>query len=464
MIKKIYSFIIIFFSLFFISVISVQAVENNLVITSNGVVASEVYPLQWDVEVLDFTLMPSENDILNALTIRSIGSAPYSYFEKVVLYADDGDGIFEGWKLDQEIGTGISNDFNQGFYWKDLNIIIPKAGQRFFVAIETKKNMSISSDRRTIQFGISEQYDANKDGVFDLITDTGVYMDSKNNGPASGVFNLDAQTIYKKSIDVLAPKIVMAYPAVGGKISDQNVIITGFARDQGGSSVNSAQINISKAGAENTNWVDVAAVGTSYSEWNFNWNNIEDGVYTIKIKAIDSEGNSGEEEGMTVIVDTAPIPTPAPMPIVSPTPTPSLEESQIIDGDLIQVKNTFDIYIVKIVGAKKFKRLILNPEIFNSYGHLKWENVKEVLQATADNYAVSDLVIEANEDGSIADPKVYRVSSAKGSDVGEKRWLNVSSAQFEAAGLDWDSLYKINSTEASANFYPKGIAIIDLNL
>ena len=52
----------------------------------------------------------------------------------------------------------------------------------------------------------------------------------------------------------------------------------------------------------------------------------------------------------------------------------------IIDGDLIRATNTLDVYIVKIIGAEKFKRLILNPEIFNQYGHLKWENIKEISQ------------------------------------------------------------------------------------
>jgi len=126
----------------------------------------------------------------------------------------------------------------------------------------------------------------------------------------------------------------------------------------------------------------------------------------------------------------------------------------IIDGDLVSTSNSFDIYIVKLVGVKKFKRLILNPDIFNSYGHLKWENVKTVSQSTIDQYILSELVVEINPDGSIADPKVYRVRSAENNDVGERRWLNISSGEFDAAGYDWDSLYHVNHTEASPGFYP----------
>lgn len=132
----------------------------------------------------------------------------------------------------------------------------------------------------------------------------------------------------------------------------------------------------------------------------------------------------------------------------------------IADGDLVRVTGTDDIFIVKLVGAKSFKRLILNPTIFDSYGHLDWGNVMDVSQATVDGYTNTNLVIEVNPDGSIADPKVYAVTSAEGSDVGERRHLNVTAAEFEAAGLDWDSLYNINATEASPSFYPTMTALV----
>lgn len=132
----------------------------------------------------------------------------------------------------------------------------------------------------------------------------------------------------------------------------------------------------------------------------------------------------------------------------------------IVDGDLIRVQGTFDIFIAKFVGTKKFKRLILNPEIFNSYGHLRWDAVKDISQATVDSFTLSELVLEVNPDGSVADPKVYRVSSAPNSDTGQKQWLNMTPAAFESAGYDWDALYKINHIEAGANFYPEGTAII----
>src|SRR3989344_1506969 len=64
----------------------------------------------------------------------------------------------------------------------------------------------------------------------------------------------------------------------------------------------------------------------------------------------------------------------------------------VADGDLLTVAGNPDVYIVKLVGSKQFKRLILNPTIFNMYGHLKWSNIQTVSQATLDSYVTSALV------------------------------------------------------------------------
>ncbi|OGZ59187.1 MAG: hypothetical protein A3F94_00010 [Candidatus Spechtbacteria bacterium RIFCSPLOWO2_12_FULL_38_22] len=130
-----------------------------------------------------------------------------------------------------------------------------------------------------------------------------------------------------------------------------------------------------------------------------------------------------------------------------------------VDGDVAKTADNPDVYILKYVGAKMFKRLILNPDIFNSYGHLSWGAIKTATQAELDMYTNTNLVLEVNADGSTADPKVYAVTSAAGSDTGERRHLNVTAAEFEAAGLDWDSLYKVNHTEASPSFYPTMTAL-----
>jgi len=133
----------------------------------------------------------------------------------------------------------------------------------------------------------------------------------------------------------------------------------------------------------------------------------------------------------------------------------------VVDGSLVKTADNDDVYIVKIIGSKMFKRLILNPAIFESYGHLSWSNIITVSQATLDSYTTSNMVIEVTPAGAAVNGRVYIVTSAAGSDTGTKQWLNVTASEFEAAGLDWDSLYQVNATEAGAGFYPEGAAITD---
>ncbi len=124
----------------------------------------------------------------------------------------------------------------------------------------------------------------------------------------------------------------------------------------------------------------------------------------------------------------------------------SPETTVILDGDLIRAINGFDVYIVKLVGAKKFKRLILNPDIFNQYKHLKWENVKEVSQEILDQYTTSDLV------RALGDIKVYKLYP--NGDVGEKRWIKTLE-DFLSFAYDWDAVYMINNYERDS--YSNGV-------
>ncbi len=131
--------------------------------------------------------------------------------------------------------------------------------------------------------------------------------------------------------------------------------------------------------------------------------------------------------------------------------------TEIIDGDLIRAADTLDVYIVKLIGAEKFKRLILNPDIFNQYGHLKWENIKEVTQATIDEFTTSQVVRASG------DTRVYKlypqhqevgVGVYPNGDAGEKRWIKTAN-DFLDLGYDWNAIYTINTYER--DFYALGL-------
>jgi hypothetical protein len=131
------------------------------------------------------------------------------------------------------------------------------------------------------------------------------------------------------------------------------------------------------------------------------------------------------------------------------------EAVTIHDGDLIRNPNAegmaqFDIYIVKIVGDKKFKRLILSPHVFESYEHLSWGDVKDVSQSVIDEYTTSDLV---RAEG---DYKIYKLTP--NGDRGTKQWLNMTAEEFVSQGYDWDAVYIINTIDRDA--YTTGAEIV----
>ncbi len=134
-------------------------------------------------------------------------------------------------------------------------------------------------------------------------------------------------------------------------------------------------------------------------------------------------------------------------------PTLPTQAVVISDGDLIRNsaavgEEKFDVYIAKIIGEKKFKRLILSPNVFESYGHLSWDKIKDVDQKTIDEFRTSDLVRCYDLERETDDPKVYKL--IPGGDGGVKRHLNLSSKEFEAQGYDWDSIYIINKIDREA--------------
>lgn len=146
-----------------------------------------------------------------------------------------------------------------------------------------------------------------------------------------------------------------------------------------------------------------------------------------------------------------PTPQPAPAPEPKPTPEPSpVDTSFVPEGGLIRAIGDIDVYIVKYMGAKKFKRLILSPHVFESYGHLRWGDVKDVNQSIVDAFTTSDMV-RATVAG---DPRVYRLFPD--GDTGTKKWIKTAEA-FNRLGYDWDAIYTINETDRDA--YVEGTTI-----
>ncbi|MBI2677133.1 MAG: hypothetical protein HYX21_04290 [Candidatus Yanofskybacteria bacterium] len=111
------------------------------------------------------------------------------------------------------------------------------------------------------------------------------------------------------------------------------------------------------------------------------------------------------------------------------------------EGDTVSAAGSDDpdVYIVNDWG---FKRLFLNPEIFNLYGHLGgFAAVKNVSATTRDAFVTSGLF---RVDG---DEKVYGIETT-GEDVASLHWVNTSGAQAVADDPNFfKKVFIINAAE-----------------
>ncbi len=110
----------------------------------------------------------------------------------------------------------------------------------------------------------------------------------------------------------------------------------------------------------------------------------------------------------------------------------------IPEGAIIQASGEADVYIIKYAGGKAFKRLILNPSVFRSYGHLKWGNIIKVDKCVLDSFTTSNLV------RSVRNGKIYSLSP--NGDAGVRRIVK-NQAVLQRLGLDPVSAYEINETD-----------------
>lgn len=103
------------------------------------------------------------------------------------------------------------------------------------------------------------------------------------------------------------------------------------------------------------------------------------------------------------------------------------------EGAIVKTPDNPDVYIIKYNAGKQYKRLILNPQVFQSYGHLKWENLLIASDSELDAFVTSDLVrVDGTTD-------VYQLVP-EGDTGGKYRIV-------ETDGCDLDSVYIINNVD-----------------
>ena len=255
-----------------------------------------IYPQEFDNLVMDLIIPSGINgeDKLKAITLENVGTATnLNDIEKIKLWSDAGPTGFQGMEVDKEIGTFIFYGLNNSWYLNDLNETVLAGGLRIFISADITRGTTAS---KTIQVRIPLLNDANKNSIFDL-GDSGVFMESKNNGPADKeIINSYYQEIRTISIENLPPKTVVTDPKDGTKITTSSYIIKGVTKDQGGSTPAWVKISI------NDVWYDVIATSENFATWKYEWKEISEGIYSLKAQAADWIDNVGTTAPIQITV------------------------------------------------------------------------------------------------------------------------------------------------------------------
>ncbi len=112
-------------------------------------------------------------------------------------------------------------------------------------------------------------------------------------------------------------------------------------------------------------------------------------------------------------------------------------------GSLIRVGSSPKVYITQ----GKYKRWIQTAKIFNSYTHLKWEDIKEVTQEELDFYEEVSLIRVTGQE------KVYEINND-----GTSHWLKITAKQFLSSGRAPEMIFEINQSEL--DLYEPGTNIV----
>ena len=142
--------------------------------------------------------------------------------------------------------------------------------------------------------------------------------------------------------------------------------------------------------------------------------------------------------------------------VVAPSGTETVSQSrlyglsEISDGDIIRGEGDIAVWIIKIVGEKRFKRWLFGPQIFQAYGHLGFNKVKNVSKITLNNFDTAVLIRK------VGDEKVYELTDFVPGQSATRRWIP-SAQVFLQRGFDFDSVYVVNQREF--NFYTEGASL-----
>ncbi len=263
----------------------------NLADIANNLLYSEIKASNYDFDilVLDFVIPnnSSNPDILRSLTVNNTRDADNSDIDKVILWTDNGDDIWQGYMIDAEIASAERID-SRHWVFDGLNAEIPVGGLHLYISVETKTAVTTG---RKIQFEIEQLSDVNGNGEYDY-GDRGIFEDSANDGPFDqSLVSGYLYSLEQRTIDILAPKAVITNLNSGDKFKHgSDLIIQGSAKDRMQGSPKLVRISVAPSGSPV--WQDVNILANNFAEWDYKVVNLAVGDYDVQTYVSDWDGNS----------------------------------------------------------------------------------------------------------------------------------------------------------------------------
>lgn len=276
-----------------LSTLASQSVE----VTLNDIAYENYfYARTEDHLVLDFNIDVLEDDVLNDLVVTNQGTARYNLeISNVELWQDDGDNIFEGWEEDILLAQG---EFNNSLSWafRNLNLSLDNSQPtRLFVSADMASNGTVD---KTFRFSVPAYWDFDSDGQYD-VGDYGVYLESGLEYPAESIAVNNVSKYKKLALDIFKPMIKITNLEEDQLITDDGYTIRGKAKDQGGSSIDKVEVCI------DSTCYEAESIEENYSEWRYDWLNLEESEYEVYARTTDTANNVTETMIYNVRTDVA---------------------------------------------------------------------------------------------------------------------------------------------------------------
>lgn len=223
----------------------------------------------------------------------------------------------------------------------------------------------------------------------------------------------------KSGIFFLLLAVTMTFPGVGSLVFVNYSIATVTSPDLANANVSVAADGTVTFNASSSN---VAKIAISRTEGftGVSWQNFDGGKFLAMNQTPETLWVKFMTSGGTISETTVFYPKFKPL----------------LEGDIVKTADNPDVYIIKYKNGKQFKRLILSPSVFRSYGHLRWENIKIITQSQIDTYTTANLVQVAG------DASIYILTPL--GDTGKRAVLD------KATAYDADSVYEINSVDRNS--------------